>query len=689
MNTVFNPFTGNLDLIGDTSETSGSNFIVNPNAEINTASWTLYNNSGRTTPASLTNQDLTFTSTLSGNAGNGVDIEYIYNASFSSSTPNVNVISPTHVQVRWNNGPTVANNPTATQLKAAWDAGPAALAIATVAITGTASKLQFITGREFLANGGDSAPSTGIGGVVSGVTLTRSTVSPIIGVASFVLSKDAVNRQGEGVSTDFTINNLDKGELLEVSIDYDGSSGMVLGANSDVTIWIYDITNAVLIPIEPQDVLMGTTGLIHTFVGTFTASTTSSDYRLILHIATTDTTAWDLQFDGVTVTDIVNSPVTNVPSLVLTEEPVSGAVTDRMCVMWRDGATQWVPATIAGAAVPVFGTDVTQLGFATNIDSGVADIYIGGEMAGFSFGPFTGFDQYLDNTAGLMSPLPSPFNDNYVVVGKAITPFVLNIQFDVHKDLISNASGTPLKGGLLTNSGVNDGTGDVVLTVGANGNALIANSGAANGIQWAAPIVATTPFTFTLATRTLTAATATDSVAGFMSAADHTSLTADTAARHNAVTIGTANGLSLATQVLSLAAATNSVPGALTAADHTTYSGYAATIATLAPLASPVFTGNVNVSTGNLLISTLGKGLQVKTGTNSKIGTVTLVGGTATVANTSVTANSLIFLTEQTTGGTVGFTRISAKTVGTSFTITSSNPLDTSVVAWMIVESIP
>src|ERR1700690_3766890 len=132
MNTVFNPFTGNLDLIGDTPQTSGANFIVNPNAEINTASWNLYNNVGRTVPASLTNQDLTFTSTLSGSGGNGVDIEYVYNASFPAATPNINVISSTHVQVQWNNGPTVANNPTATQLKAAWDAVGAATAIATV-----------------------------------------------------------------------------------------------------------------------------------------------------------------------------------------------------------------------------------------------------------------------------------------------------------------------------------------------------------------------------------------------------------------------------------------------------------------------------------------------------------------------------------------------------------------------------
>lgn len=770
---VLNPITGTLDLVNiATSGTSGANFILNPNAEIDTASWNLYNNTGRTVPASLLEQDLTFTSTLSGDAGNGVNIEYIYNAGFPAATPDINVISATHVQVRWNNGPTVANNPTATQLKAAWDAVPAATAIATVAITGTAAHLQYITGNNLLANGGDTAPTNGTGGVSAGVTFTRSTVNPIIGLASFLLSKDAANREGQGVSTDFTIDNLDKGQLLQVSIDYSGSAGIVLGSSSDVRIWIYDVTNASLIAINPLYTLKGPVSTILTFVGTFTASATSTQYRLIVHIGTTNAVAWDLQLDGVTVTDQVSLVTTQVPSLALTLQPVSGAVTDHMCVMWRDGATQWVPATIAGAAIPAFGSDVTQLGFATNISGGTADIFIRGYMNGFSFGPFVGYDQYIDNTAGGISPLPSPFTDMYVVVGKALSSTELNIQFDVHVDEISNGSGTPLKGGLLTNSGVNDGTGDTVLPVGANGNALIANSAAANGINWAAPIVATTPFTFTLATRTLTIATATNSVAGVMSAADHALL-------HNAVTIGTANGLSLSTQVLSLAAATDSVPGALTAADHTTYTGYAASIAlkanlasptftgtptlptgtigvtqvagnnttalattafvttadnlkanlasptftgtpTLptgtiavtqaaadsstkvattafvttadnlkAPLASPTFTGNVNSSTGDILISTIGKGLQVKTGANAKIGTAVLVAGTVTVANTSVTANSRIFLTSQVDGGTVGFLRITAKTAATSFVITSSSVLDTSTVAWMIVESIP
>lgn len=758
---------------GGVGATNGDNFILNPNAEIDTAYWNLYNNTGRTVPASVVDQDITYTAVASGGAGNGIVVNYIFHPSQSYLTPLVTVVSPTLITVAWYNGPTIANNPTATQLKAAWDAVPGAVALATATITGTAGNRQYENGGSTLTNGGDTAPTTGTGGIVTGVTLTRNTVSPLVGVADFELDKDAANRQGMGVSTDFNINNADKGNPIQIQFTYRGSAGMVLGSSSDARVWIYDITNATLIQVSPLYTLKGPTGSALSYIAQFTASPTSINYRLILHIGTTNASAWAFNFDNVITTNTITpSAAESVPSLVLGNQPVSGGVTDHMCVMWRDGATQWVPATIAGAAIPAFGTDETQLGFATNIVSGTADVYIRGEMDGFSFGPFVGYDQYIDNTAGGISPLPAPFTDLYVIVGMAISSTTLNIQFTAHVDEISNGSGVPQKGGLLTSSGVNDGTGDTVLTVGANGNALIANSGSTNGIAWLPPIVATTPFTFTLGTRTLTIATATNSVAGVMSAADHALL-------HNALTIGTANGLSLSTQVLSLAAATDSVPGALTAADHTTYTGYAASIAlkanlasptftgtpslptgttgvtqaagnsttalattafvttadnlkanlasptftgtpTLptgtigvtqaagnsttalattafvttadnlkAPLASPVFTGDVNASTGNVLISTLGKGLQIKTGVNSRLGTAVLVGGTVTVANTSVTTNSRIFLTSQSDGGTVGFLRITAKTAATSFVITSSNPLDTSTVAWMIVESIP
>lgn len=96
--------------------------------------------------------------------------------------------------------------------------------------------------------------------------------------------------------------------------------------------------------------------------------------------------------------------------------------------------------------------------------------------------------------------------------------------------------------------------------------------------------------------------------------------------------------------------------------------------------------GDTTISTGNLLVGTAGKGLRIGEGANAKMGTAVLIAGAATVATTAVTASSRILITSQVDGGTPGFIRVSARTPGTSFVITSSNGADTSTVAWFIVE---
>jgi Pectate lyase superfamily protein len=89
---------------------------------------------------------------------------------------------------------------------------------------------------------------------------------------------------------------------------------------------------------------------------------------------------------------------------------------------------------------------------------------------------------------------------------------------------------------------------------------------------------------------------------------------------------------------------------------------------------------------GNIDISGTGYGLEVKEGSNCKQGTAALVAGSKVVSNTAVTANSRIFLTSNADGGTPGWLRVSARTAGTSFTITSSSGSDTSTVAYEIFE---
>ena len=90
---------------------------------------------------------------------------------------------------------------------------------------------------------------------------------------------------------------------------------------------------------------------------------------------------------------------------------------------------------------------------------------------------------------------------------------------------------------------------------------------------------------------------------------------------------------------------------------------------------------------GDVSLTALGKKIKVKEGANASMGVATLEGGKAVVATTAVTANSRIFLTIN-EGGllNVGVPYEAERTAAKEFTIKSSNALDTSTVAWLILE---
>lgn len=90
-----------------------------------------------------------------------------------------------------------------------------------------------------------------------------------------------------------------------------------------------------------------------------------------------------------------------------------------------------------------------------------------------------------------------------------------------------------------------------------------------------------------------------------------------------------------------------------------------------------------------LVYSIAGQGISIKEGANAKAGVATLVAGTVTVSNTSVTATSRIKLSIQSLGTVTSPMAIgvTARVAGTSFTITSSDNTDTSVIYWEINEN--
>lgn len=165
-------------------------------------------------------------------------------------------------------------------------------------------------------------------------------------------------------------------------------------------------------------------------------------------------------------------------------------------------------------------------GVAKNVSGGFADIYVGRGVVvpGFSFGSFVGVEYYIDDAnPGKLTWTPPVSGSNPIKIGRALDSTHLTL--DPWSNFVQE------KGGLYTS----DGVYDEVQSVGGNGNVLVANSGQANGLQWAPAVVASAPFTYTTSTRTLTAATSTNSVAGFLSAADHTTF----AAKESAITSGT------------------------------------------------------------------------------------------------------------------------------------------------------
>lgn len=158
------------------------------------------------------------------------------------------------------------------------------------------------TGWSTYNDGASSRPVDGTGGVVTGVTFAVTPTNPLRGNNSFLLTKDAANRQGMGVSYDFTIDRQDQGKVLTITKEYIINSGTFVAGtpttDSDVIIYIYDVTNSRL--IEPSNIKMlsNSSTLSDRYQADFQTATDSRNYRLITHIASTSTAAYAIKFEA-------------------------------------------------------------------------------------------------------------------------------------------------------------------------------------------------------------------------------------------------------------------------------------------------------------------------------------------------------------------------------------------------------
>lgn len=202
------------------------------------------------------------------------------------------------------------------------------------------------TGWATYADAAQATPVDGTGGSPN-VTWTRSTTTPLRGQADFNFAKDAANRQGQGVSYDFTIDSADQGKVMNISFDYEVVSGTF--ASGDMTVWVYDVTNALLLN-QPSGSSIIFNSTAFTGNATFQTPTNSTSYRLIFHVTTTSASAYTLAFDNVLVgpqrlafgsaSSSLGSSTTITIGAVTTP-PTKGTIVTDSVRYHRDGQFMW------------------------------------------------------------------------------------------------------------------------------------------------------------------------------------------------------------------------------------------------------------------------------------------------------------------------------------------------------------
>jgi hypothetical protein len=152
------------------------------------------------------------------------------------------------------------------------------------------------TGWATYADAAGTSPVDGTGGTAN-VTFTRSTSSPLRGLGSFLITKDAVNRQGQGASYAFTIADADKAKTMQIDFELEVNSGTYV--TGDVAVYIYDVTNAAV--IQPSSYQVENVGIESRQRLTFQTASNSTSYRLCFHVASTSALAYALKVDTITL----------------------------------------------------------------------------------------------------------------------------------------------------------------------------------------------------------------------------------------------------------------------------------------------------------------------------------------------------------------------------------------------------
>lgn len=146
------------------------------------------------------------------------------------------------------------------------------------------------------ADAAATTPVDGTGGTAN-ITFTRNTTTPLRQTADFKLTVDAANRQGNGASVDFAVDKADRNKVLGIWCDVDATDENYV--DDDLQVFIYDVdTDTLITPTSPSGGYKIKANKYRFRVAFAPADTTSVNYRLIVHVASTNATGYSVYFDN-------------------------------------------------------------------------------------------------------------------------------------------------------------------------------------------------------------------------------------------------------------------------------------------------------------------------------------------------------------------------------------------------------
>jgi len=163
-------------------------------------------------------------------------------------------------------------------------------------------------------------PVDGIGGTAS-ITWSQNTSSPLSGESDLRLVKDAVNRQGDGVSIPFTIANRHLGKVLQITCDMELISGT--HASGDLRVSIIQDPTGTPVVLEPvgTSLELGIANQRMREIATFQSHISITSYRLCIHVSSTSASAYTVDFANFKVwepTQSVGAVITDWQSFTMT-----------------------------------------------------------------------------------------------------------------------------------------------------------------------------------------------------------------------------------------------------------------------------------------------------------------------------------------------------------------------------------